>query len=415
MVYQIDDNDCGNACIRNILVDVYKDEAYEIMPIHNHCDDLLKIKKELEYNGLIYDGYKLDDIEQIKKEELPAIARIQNGDVFHFVVIYKINKKNVFIKDPQFGEYIISIKEFNEIYLGQLLLKSKIVIKPEPPKYKILSLKEVIPYLIFFIMQTASMLLSLFFVSAKTSYIIKICLFMLTALTILIQNIYNSFLRNKLEISLISNYLNFVCNKNDYLHLSNIINLIIKKYSEIVSYSVAIIVSMYLIFSNGILISLIGVSSIVIALIYYLIKPKLNLINRRSTILENEIINNFNSLDKMNKLFIKNRKNSTDYKILLLLPYILAALIMSIFILTEMYLTMNYNINYFLFYIFLGLGLVSLNIKLINTYTDDNKLTSEINSLSYSLPIFILKNKTIIGYTNSIKNDTGQGDTADGS
>lgn len=129
LIKQFDESDCGAACLAMTL---------------SHFGSHLSIAKIREIAGTDREGTSLKGMleaskklglnakavkgnEQIfsKKFPVPLIAHLQyqNGNN-HFVVISKINEKNVWIYDPAIGKISYEKEEFLKIWSGYLLLIS---------------------------------------------------------------------------------------------------------------------------------------------------------------------------------------------------------------------------------------------------------------------------------------------------
>jgi hypothetical protein len=67
MVYQTAVSTCGQACVRNLLVLILKDEDFATSVIHLDCDDFLEIRQELKEHGFVFQGYEVNDLSVIKK------------------------------------------------------------------------------------------------------------------------------------------------------------------------------------------------------------------------------------------------------------------------------------------------------------------------------------------------------------
>ena len=128
VVKQRDLKDCGACCIETIL------KYYGgYVPLEKIRDDTctgingttaFHIVKTLCAYGFDAMGVKANDIFD-ENIYLPAIAHVilKNG-LQHFVVIYKINTKYVYLMDPAKGKTKISISEFAEIWDHVLILSS---------------------------------------------------------------------------------------------------------------------------------------------------------------------------------------------------------------------------------------------------------------------------------------------------
>lgn len=96
--------------------------------------DLIEGSKEIGFHSY---GRKVSFADINKNEKLlPVIAHIKKDNMYHFVVIYKINndKKEFEIMDPSIGYMRVSFKNFEKNYLGTLLFFSKVKELPKERK-----------------------------------------------------------------------------------------------------------------------------------------------------------------------------------------------------------------------------------------------------------------------------------------
>lgn len=127
LVKQHDIKDCGAACLAS--VGAYYGNKMPIAKIRQICHtdtrgtNVLGMIQGLEAMGFNAKGVKggLDALPDIP---LPAIAHIVvNGQLHHFVVIYKVEKNKISVMDPAYGkmeEY--TLEKFTEVWTGVLIL-----------------------------------------------------------------------------------------------------------------------------------------------------------------------------------------------------------------------------------------------------------------------------------------------------
>jgi ATP-binding cassette, subfamily C, bacteriocin exporter len=129
-VKQTDITDCGIACIKSILsnfgvkVDLYKLKLLHPLKIGYYSFlDLANITNKY---GIEAEGYLLD-FESLKKIDRPIIAHTTIMGLFpHFVVISKIEGKNVFCMDPAKGKIVkMNERKFNKRWSNKILFFSK--------------------------------------------------------------------------------------------------------------------------------------------------------------------------------------------------------------------------------------------------------------------------------------------------
>lgn len=127
LIKQHDIKDCGAACLAS--VGAFYGNKMPIAKIRQICHtdtrgtNVLGMIQGLEAMGFNAKGVKggLDALPDIP---LPAIAHIVvNGQLHHFVVIYKVEKNKISVMDPAYGkmeEY--TFEKFAEIWTGVLIL-----------------------------------------------------------------------------------------------------------------------------------------------------------------------------------------------------------------------------------------------------------------------------------------------------
>ena len=120
-VRQLDETDCGAACIATVLK--YYGRSVPIRKIRKEAgtDKIgtsgFGIIKAAKKYGLSCKGFSSPDKSKIVKIPLPAIFHTQQG-ADHYMVVYKVSNKNVFVCDPAIGTRKIDHEEFNKIWTG---------------------------------------------------------------------------------------------------------------------------------------------------------------------------------------------------------------------------------------------------------------------------------------------------------
>lgn len=112
---QIQNDDCGFACIKMLLAYFYKNKNYLFITqdIKHGRYSMLDLKEIAQKEGLFCDGYKYNTVTENKK--FPCIGHLQIDNKNHFIIIEKVTKKYVKYFDPCTGINIKSIEEFDEI------------------------------------------------------------------------------------------------------------------------------------------------------------------------------------------------------------------------------------------------------------------------------------------------------------
>lgn len=111
--YQLDANDCGPSCLRMIAKDYGRNLSLSSLRSKSYISkdgvSLLGISEAAEESGFRTEGLRIT-FDQLKKDViLPCIAHWGQN---HFVVVYKVTKKKVYVSDPAHGKITYSHEEF---------------------------------------------------------------------------------------------------------------------------------------------------------------------------------------------------------------------------------------------------------------------------------------------------------------
>ena len=125
--------DCASCCLLSIIRynngNVSKSELEYLIKTNEfgtNAYDMIEGMKTLGFNGM---GLKKNFNDLFQIENLfPVIAHVKNNSYYHYVVIYKINrKKKCFeVMDPACGMINITYNDFKNIYLNTVLTFKKI-------------------------------------------------------------------------------------------------------------------------------------------------------------------------------------------------------------------------------------------------------------------------------------------------
>ena len=122
-VIQEENSDCGICSLASIIKYYKGNIPLETLRFETNTDingvnayELISIAKKYGFNSY---GEK---IKIIKNKKTPFIAHLKlNNDLYHFIVVYKINKNNLLVMDPAIGLKKINIDEFNKQFTGVVL------------------------------------------------------------------------------------------------------------------------------------------------------------------------------------------------------------------------------------------------------------------------------------------------------
>ena len=131
LVYQINNNDCGIACLLTIIR-YYKSDATREFLIDASCttskgSSMYGLIKAL--NKLGFKAYGLEGkIALIDSKKLPVIAHVkinETKELYHYVIISNIGKNKITIEDPSCGRRVISKEEFSKMTTNNYLFIEK--------------------------------------------------------------------------------------------------------------------------------------------------------------------------------------------------------------------------------------------------------------------------------------------------
>jgi ATP-binding cassette subfamily B protein len=137
---QLDAMDCGPSCLRMIAkyygrtfsLQTLRDKSY----LSREGVSMLGISDAAESIGFRTMGVSLSPEKLFTQAPLPLIAHWQQN---HFVVIYKVNRKKVFVADPAFGLVGYSHEEFLKNWVSSVKDQEKkghaLLIEPTPDFY----------------------------------------------------------------------------------------------------------------------------------------------------------------------------------------------------------------------------------------------------------------------------------------
>ena len=116
--YQMDSHDCGPAALK--MVAKYFGKYYSLQSLRDKCGitkegvSLRDISTGAESIGLRTLAIKCNTEDLVNRVPFPAILFWNEN---HFVVIYKVNRRHIFIADPMKGRVKYNRTEFEEGWL----------------------------------------------------------------------------------------------------------------------------------------------------------------------------------------------------------------------------------------------------------------------------------------------------------
>ena len=122
---QIDQSDCGFACLKMLIARLYEDErALYIKQNEGHGPYSMKeLKDTANGYGITLQGIEVDDKGSIKEMNYPFIALLKKkNDLYHYVLVTKCKWGTVYFSDPSEGVSTMSIKSFYSTWTGNALI-----------------------------------------------------------------------------------------------------------------------------------------------------------------------------------------------------------------------------------------------------------------------------------------------------
>jgi ATP-binding cassette subfamily B protein len=128
--FQLDAKDCGPTCIK--IIAKYYGRFYSLPYLRDLCGitregvSFLDISDACETISLRTKCIKIN-FDTLQTIPLPCIVHWKDG---HFIVVYKITKKQVFVSDPAKGLLKYSILDFKEGWSGSTNIGTALAIEP---------------------------------------------------------------------------------------------------------------------------------------------------------------------------------------------------------------------------------------------------------------------------------------------
>ncbi len=125
-IKQHDITDCGAACIATISkqhgLKIPITQIREIAGTDKRGTNAFGLVKAAKELGFSVKGVKAEAKNLTYKLPLPCIAHVIKGNLFHYVVIHEINRKEILIADPAEGIVKYKPEDFYKIWSGVLIL-----------------------------------------------------------------------------------------------------------------------------------------------------------------------------------------------------------------------------------------------------------------------------------------------------
>jgi hypothetical protein len=124
MIYQQEENRCGEACIRNVIAILSKKKRNGFVQLKNGCSNFLLMAQTLEENGMEGEGYEYKDLsflKEIKRKQI--IFQIKNKQGQDHFILFRKRFFNLYVFfDPASGWKIINSKSLSQIATKYILI-----------------------------------------------------------------------------------------------------------------------------------------------------------------------------------------------------------------------------------------------------------------------------------------------------
>ena len=403
MVYQSGKDDCGKAVVRNMAVLVFGEDDFQILPLREACRDFLSIRCALQNIGIQCIPYAIESLDFVRKEQLPGIAQIKNGNKAHFVVVRKIGRK-VLVDDPEFGTYSIKRDEFQQVFMGKMLLMNTKGEKPDRPHLKLFSRGDNFLFALCFLVQFFSLFLGIFFMGEEETLIFSILFLLFYAIGVGFLFLLSLRVRKRLTREVFLPFLRESRQSSDAPILGRVLDAEVRKAYSLVLYGVFLLNLLAMFASNGLFYSLLAVLGVLLSLSSVLLRRETNRTRRFCSLKETSYLSLLGTSNRNNDaLFLESEKKASVFLGIRTATGLLKVALVALVILSYMLVYKMTGLDFFLFGLFLTLGVGQIAEKLSETYLDDSLEARDINALSRSLPLFLLKSRFLVGYTNRTK------------
>lgn len=413
MVFQSNEEECGKACVRNVLAYKFKNREYETATIKQDCKDFLSREEALLEKGIQRSSFKLDDITKISKKELPLICQVINGEQRHFVRVKKIRKDSVIVLDPQFGKRNLSHQEWKSVYQGFTRTYEHGAEREKPKNRSLVPFYGRLLYFVLFLCLTAFLCLSLLFSASKEGFFLGVVFFSLFRISLALTNSLGFALRKQFEEKRRLPYLDKTREKKDRERLSLIFQEEIKRYSSIVNSSSVVLSMAFLLFFDNIYSAFLVVVGLLFSFFRFLLWRKKNYVDYFCTKKENEFVRSRKREKREKKSYKEASRKANEYlgeNIILILIEIRCLTVLLRMITQK---EESFSLPYFLFRLRTASSFSFTGRNLLKSLYSHEKETRLRNSLSFPLRDFLNEKASPLGYNNDNSGGETNGKKAD--
>ncbi len=201
-ISQLNQDDCGFACLKTLLANLYKDEKY----LYLHQDEdhgpysyeqIIEIASKY---GVNLSGVKIESGVLKPFHSLPSLVAIKGeGSCLHLVYLKRITNTSVEVFDPERGMRKISKKEFMTIWDRTALIVDSYEEKEvNISNYDISSGQRAINLLLTFL-GAASIIVALMFIDKNSTMIVSVILLSLYIILEIVNRAHLSFMMKKVD------------------------------------------------------------------------------------------------------------------------------------------------------------------------------------------------------------------------
>lgn len=386
MIYQNTRDDCGNSVIRNYLSFVMKDDTYETMYLSGKHGDFLSLKEEMEHHGVSLQGRMVSDFMALSRKAYPFILQVSYpSSRLHFILVTKRRGRKFDVIDSEFGNYVLTLEELYGISTGRALVTMEVRKQKRQKKLCFFSPMERILYFLLFVLQSLALTVLFHYISSEIPFEYKVAILVFSFLLVFFQVALNKGVRKRMDEDILVPYLKESKSFEDYASLSFLITALINRASSLVSYSSALVISLFVFLTNGNFVSLLGLVSIIFAILMYSMKGYYSKLDRDCSLKEELMKSKMD--DEFEKPFEEARKMASAFEETNVSLAVLECLVLSLLTVLEMTFGKFYSLNFYLFYLFLGLSFTMMTYKVLSLLLDTSKVRMKMNSLSIPLHI----------------------------
>lgn len=118
--------DCGAASLLSIIRyyhgNISINRLIDLTNTDKKGTTFYNIKQASEELGLEAIGYKVEQLDELRKVKKPFICQLLTNNYEHFVVVYEIKKNKVLMMDPAIGIRVITTEEFQKLWTKYVMV-----------------------------------------------------------------------------------------------------------------------------------------------------------------------------------------------------------------------------------------------------------------------------------------------------